>query len=54
MHRRQLTVDKYYIDREKGGYFSHLDPIASTRALNRWAEPRPQELELGWRHAPAT
>ncbi|MEZ4670623.1 MAG: AGE family epimerase/isomerase [Anaerolineae bacterium] len=30
LHDAELTVDlfdKYYLDREKGGYFSHLDPI---------------------------
>ena len=42
--------DKYYLDPEKGGYFSHIDPVTfDPRAESLGPEPGPQELELGRR-----
>ncbi len=39
--------DRFYKDPEKGGFFSHLDPINLDRAVRLAAvEPGPQELEL--------
>ena len=42
--------DRFYLDREQGGYFSHIDPVTLDPA-QRVARPQPgpQELELGRR-----
>jgi len=28
MPRRRSAFDRFYLDRDKGGYFSHIDPIS--------------------------
>ena len=45
--------DRFYLDRHKGGYFSHLDPVTlDPRAEIARPEPGEEELELGRRPRP--